>query len=177
MTVSPGISFLPPQMPAHPVPSPQGSSQDFQKHNWGLAGAGRPQHTTPACPSCRTVQSSGERKGFLCVKMAHSGLLYTDLEISCFESEGGQYRLEVAGWEDCIRGAQERCQVTCRGGLFPFVPGAAGSRGPRKQSLREYPFCSPWLSNLLMEGSGKSISTNERELVESKFYFPKPENS
>lgn len=41
----------------------------------------------------------------------------------------------------------------------------------------ECPFLQPFPSNLLMEGSVKSISTNQRELVGFKFYFPKPENS
>lgn len=41
----------------------------------------------------------------------------------------------------------------------------------------ECPFLQPFPSNLLTEGSVKSISTNQRELVGSKFYFPKPENS
>lgn len=40
----------------------------------------------------------------------------------------------------------------------------------------ECPFLQPFPSNLLMEGSVKSISTNQRELVGSKFYFPKPGN-
>lgn len=41
---------------------------------------------------------------------------------------------------------------------------------------KKCPFLQPFPSNLLMEGSVKSISTNQRELVGSKFYFPKPGN-
>lgn len=63
------------------------------------------------------------------------------------------------------------------GGDLTIVHPVWHSEGLRKQSIRQCPFCSLLLSNLLMEGCVKSISTDERELVESKFYFPKPENS